>query len=126
MAKKIATSRRKTSRPTRGGGTRPTQAPPEPLPKPSVASVVLKQVTKQPLTVGLLANPPRINRPKRIHPRRFLPRIGEGEERAFRSSTPSLLHVAAMAVSPNDDVKLALDTELIGPGQHQTASNVGE
>jgi len=33
---------------------------------------------------------------------------------------------AAVAVSPGDDVKIVLDTELIGARQNKTASNVGE
>ena len=118
--------RRKTSRRRAGASPAPAHGAPASLPKPSVATITLKEVTKQPTRVGLMARPPRIDRPKRIHARRFLPRLAEGEERAFRSSTPPLLHVAAMAVSPNDDVKLATDTELIGPGQNKTASNVGE
>jgi len=123
MAKKGARTRRVTGRLKRG---RTVRAETVSLPKPSVATIVLKQVTKQPLKVGLLAKPPRINRPKRIHPRRFLPRVAEGEERAFRSSTPPLLHIAALAASPGDELKIALDTELVGPSQNQTASNVGE
>src|SRR5678815_5561587 len=111
MAKKRARTRRVTRRLKRG---RTVRAETVSLPKPSVATIVLKQVTKQPLKVGLLAKPPRINRPKRIHPRRFLPRVAEGEERAFRSSTPPLLHIAALAASPGDELKIALDTELAG------------
>jgi hypothetical protein len=99
MAKKTA-RRRSVTRRQKGARKAPTES--VSLPKPSVATVVLKQVTKQPHKVGLLAKPPRINRPKRIHPRRFLPRIAEGEERAFRSTTPPLLHVAALAASPGD------------------------
>ncbi len=122
MAKKASAKRvlRRSSRPRR------TTAGPAELPKPSVATVVVKQATRQPHKVGLLAKPPRIDRPKRIHPRRFPPRIPEGEERALRSATPPLAHVAALAASPGDELKIALDTELAGPGQNRTASNVGE
>jgi hypothetical protein len=72
------------------------------------------------------ARPPRIARAKRIHSRRFPPRPLEGEERAFHSTTEPLAAFAALAVSAGDDVKITLDTELTGPAQQQTASNVGE
>jgi hypothetical protein len=96
------------------------------LPKPSVATIVINAATRQLHKVTMRARPPRIARPKRIHSRRFPPRALEGEERAFHSTTEPLAAFAAMAVSPGDDVEIILDTELAGPGQQQTASNVGE
>ena len=123
MAKKTVRRRGTARRSTRA---RKTTTGPAVLPKPSVATVILKQVTKQVPRVALLAKPPRIDRPKRIHPRRFLPRVAEGDERAFRSSTPALLQVAALAVPAGEELKIVLDTELTGPGQNRTASNVGE
>jgi hypothetical protein len=96
------------------------------LPKPSVGTIVIKETGKQPLKVAMLASPPRINRPKRIHPRRFPRRVPEGDERAFHSSTQPLANAVMAAASPGDDVKLVLNTELNGPGKNKTASNVGE
>lgn len=95
-------------------------------PKPSVATVVIKEASKLPHTLATLVSPPRIARPKRIHPRRFPPRTLEGEERAFHSTTAPRAAVAALAVSPGDEVKIVMDTPLVGPGTQQTASNVGE
>src|SRR5437867_11323849 len=123
MAKKAAVRRRGIRRPRE---PRKSTTASISLPKPSVGTVTVKQATKQPHKVGLLAKPPRIDRPKRIHPRRFPPRIAEGEERAFRSGTPPLANIAALAVSPGEELKITLDTELIGPGENRTASNVGE
>jgi hypothetical protein len=122
----MAKKRSSTRRASRSRKARAAAAGPAPLPRPSVATVVVKPATRQPHRVGLLARPPRIDRPKRIHPRRFLPRVAEGEERALRSATPALGHVAAVAVAPGDELKIVLDTELTGPGQNRTASNVGE
>lgn len=121
MAKKKAKKRRRSAK---KAAAKPDTLPQ--LPKPSVGTIVIKEASKQPLKVPMLARPPRIRRPQRIHSRRFPPRVREGEERAFHSATAPLADVAAMAVSPADDVKIVLDTELTGPGQNQTASNVGE
>lgn len=117
----------KKKKPTKPNSARKkTVKTPPKLPKPSVASIVIKEVSRQPHRVTLLARAPRIDRPKRIHARRFLPRIPEGEERAFHSATEPLAAFAARAVSPGDNVTIVLDTELTGPGQNKTASNVGE
>ena len=102
------------------------QPGPAPLPKPAVASVVIKQAAKQVTRVRTLAQPPRIDRPRRIHPRRFPPRIEEGEERAFHGPKLGLASFAARAVSPADDVKIVVNTELAAAGKNRTASNVGE
>jgi hypothetical protein len=74
----------------------------------------------------MLARPPRNARPPRIHPRRFPPGILEGEEHAFHSTTQPLAAFAAAPVSPGDDVKIVLDTELVGARQNKTAGSVGE
>ena len=104
------------------------KTPPQPpkLPKPSVATVTIKEASRQLLDVKMLARPPRATRPARIHRRRFPPRVFEGEERAFHSTTQPMAAFAAIAVSPGDEVKIALDTELVAARQNKTAANVGE
>jgi hypothetical protein len=54
------------------------------------------------------------------------PRVAEGVERAFHSTTESRTVALAMAAAPGDELKIVLDTELKEPGQNQTASNVDE
>jgi hypothetical protein len=96
------------------------------LPGPSVATIVIREATRRTHPVRTRARPPRIAHVERIHRRRFPPRALEGEERAFHSTTEPLATFAAAAVAPGDDIKVLLDTELVGPGQQRTASNVGE
>jgi len=72
-----------------------------------------------------LSAPPRFQKPKRIHPRRFLPLTGEGVEREFHSTSTRAL-LAPVASNPADDVKIVLNSELAEAGQEHTASNVGE
>src|SRR4051812_31442768 len=122
MAKKQPRSSKAPKSSTRGK----KPAAPAKLPKPVVGSVVVQQATKQPVAVRTRATPPRIDRPQRIHARRFPPRVAEGEERAFHSTTVSMRGASAMAASPGEDVRIVLNTELTGPGKSRTASNVGE
>jgi hypothetical protein len=73
--------------------------------------------------------PPRYaNKQKRIHPRHVLPLIREGKERAFHStSEQASLRAARLApLAATDELVLVKNTELTGPTQQQTASNVGE
>ncbi len=68
--------------------------------------------------------PPKITRPKSIHPRRLLPFVAEGKERPTHS-----LGTRAIIRSPNDaaqDIQVVLNTPLVQPAQKRTASNVGE
>lgn len=68
--------------------------------------------------------PPKITRPKRIHPRRMLPFVREGVERQFHS-----LNVRAdirQADEPGQDIQVVLNTELAQPGENHVAGNVGE
>jgi hypothetical protein len=68
--------------------------------------------------------PPRITRPKRIHPRHLLPFVAEGVERHRHS-----LNTRAIIQRPEDfgqDIQITLNTPLTQPGQNRTASNVGE
>lgn len=77
-----------------------------------------------PVRVEHLGAPPRITRPKSIHPRRLLPFVAEGQERPFHSlSTRAIIH------SPKDaaqDIQILLNTALVQPALNHTASNVGE
>jgi hypothetical protein len=82
----------------------------------------------RPITVKHLDRPPTIvNKQKRIHRRHLLPLIREGIEREFHSLTPPLRAFAMQApAAATQDVMLVLNTELSGPAQQDTASNVGE
>src|ERR1700687_5258088 len=96
-----------------------------------VGTVRLESVAKQPFKVKHLPLPPKFDKPKRIHPRRVLPFIREGLERQFHSTTRSATLEMAKSVAepfalPGEDVVLKLDSELIQPGQEETASNVDE
>src|SRR5687768_15198821 len=53
----------------------------------AVADVAIREPTKKPKLVKALAAPPTITRPKRIHRRRFPPRVHEGQERQMFSVT---------------------------------------
>lgn len=83
---------------------------------------------KGPLSVVLLSDPPTIERPKRIHPRHLLPLVREGTERQFHSTTrDARLESRPIEVQASSaDVKLVVNTELVEPATHHTASNVGE
>ncbi len=52
-----------------------------------VGAFVIRETTRQPHALKALAKPPTVNRPQRIHPRRFPPRVLEGEERGVHSTT---------------------------------------
>src|SRR3984893_13121128 len=83
---------------------------------------------KKPIQVKHLDAPLRFVRRDRIHPRRVLPRVKEGKERAFPSVTrPVAYHLQpAGRRATTDDLTLVTNTELTGPGQKQLASSVGE
>jgi hypothetical protein len=82
------------------------------------------------VTVQLLAAPPKFVKPSGIHPRRLLPLIREGAEREFHSVTPEAfmrpLGMASRAAAAGEEIAVVTHTELAGPGQKKTASNVGE
>jgi hypothetical protein len=90
-----------------------------------VASLVIAETTETPVAVKSLATPPTVDKPRRIHPRRFPPRIPEGEDREMHSITRAAFAAAAVP-SPGEDLAVVLDTELKKPGLQKTASNVGE
>jgi hypothetical protein len=71
-----------------------------------------------------LNSPPRIIKPKRIHARRLLPFVAEGQERQFHSSsTRAIIHPAE---DTGQDIQVVLNTPLSQPAQNQTSSNVNE
>jgi hypothetical protein len=80
------------------------------------------------VTVRHLDQPPKIvNKQKKIHRRHVLPLIEEGPEREFHSTTPSLRAMAMTTpMAATDEVALIVNSELSGPAQQDTASNVGE
>ena len=82
------------------------------------------QATIRVMEVRHLDSPPRITKPKRIHARRLLPFIAEGEERNVHS-----LDTRAFIARPEDasqNLQIALNAPLTQPAQNRTASNVGE
>src|SRR5215469_17097216 len=100
-------------------------------PPAAEVGIRLRATSAKPIQVAHLDTPPRYKRRERIHPRRFLPRVKEGNERAFHSSTtPVVFHQArpltALQRAATDDLTLIVNTELVEPGQQQLASNVGE
>ena len=71
-----------------------------------------------------LDSPPKITRPKRIHPRRLLPFVAEGKERGIHSLSPRAFIALRQDAAP--DIQVALNTTLTLPAQKQTSSNVNE
>src|SRR5208337_1070319 len=68
--------------------------------------------------------PPKVTKPKSIHPRRLLPFVAPGQERPFHSlNTRAIIHGALDATQ---DIQIAVNTPIPEPGQKRTASNVGE
>ena len=81
-------------------------------------------VAVRPVKVRHLDMPPKITKPKRIHPRRVLPFVPEGKERGVHSmDTRAFIHPREAA---GQDIQITLNTALTQPGQNQTASNVDE
>src|SRR4051794_36702714 len=69
-------------------------------------------------------SPPKITRPKRIHPRRLLPFVAEGRERAVHSLSSRVLIASRAEAAP--DIQVVLNTPLTQPAQNRTSSNVNE
>src|SRR3984893_2423749 len=78
----------------------------------------------QPVQVRHLDVPPKVDRPKRIHPRRVLPFVREGRERETHSLNTRA--VIREAEGPGVEIKDVLNTALTEPGQNHVAGNVGE
>lgn len=93
------------------------------------APIKLRAAFKKPVEVAHKAQPPKVARPRPIHPRRILPRVREGVERAFHSTTPrAVLRPALITprLAMGDDLAIVLQSTLGAPGQQDFASNVGE
>jgi hypothetical protein len=98
---------------------------------PPPAAFRLSAPTREVIQVTHTQAPPPYQKRERIHPRRILPRVKEGLEREFHSSTREVAFHPPLAVSATmraatDDLALVTNTELTGPGGQQLASNVGE
>jgi len=97
--------------------------------KKAAATPVLQFKTTTTIQVKHLDQPPKVKRPTGIHARHLLPLIRTGAEREFHSTTAqaeirSMAMLAPMAAT--DELTIATNTPLDGPGQQQVASNVGE
>ena len=96
----------------------------------------LKPVAAKPMQVKHHDVPPPHEKRQSIHRRRVLPRVKEGKERAFHSTTREISFTlqralpggkrAAGAGAGTDDLAIVTNTELTQPGQQQLASSVGE
>ena len=103
---------------------------PPPTTPPSSAQP-LARPAQQPVKVTKLQAPPTFVKPKRVHPRRYLPLTREGAERSFHSSWRETTYLAARALAlpaqdESQDIGLFTNSVLSEPGKQQTASNVGE
>jgi hypothetical protein len=112
---------------------KPAGRAPRRKPQPSTKAKALHVPSAQPVQVTHLNQAPQFIKPKRIHPRRVLPLIREGLEREFHSLTPPAffqfyqpLAMASLAAAATGELVITTNTELISPGQKQTASNVDE
>ena len=99
--------------------------------KAPVASFRLSAVAAAPITVQHHNVPPPYVKRERIHARRLLRRVGEGQERDFHSQTREIGYHLQMAMpmgrrDTTDDLVLSINSELSGPGSQQLASSVGE
>ena len=90
----------------------------------TVKPMSLKPAASGVVTLKHLDSPPKIQRAKRIHARRLLPFVREGQERGIHSSTWAA--TIRPADSPDQELTVFLNTELTGPAQNQTGSNVDE
>jgi hypothetical protein len=91
----------------------------------------LTSSSAKPVVVEHHAVPPRHEKRQSIHRRRRLPRVKEGKERAFHSTSRDIaFHLQrSMPVgtrAATDDLSIQTNSELTQPGQQQLASSVGE
>jgi hypothetical protein len=91
----------------------------------TIHPIRLRPVAAAPVQIRHLPVPPRIEKPKKIHRRHLLPRVREGVEREFHSTTPPLA-LAAAPRGTGTDISLVGNIPLLSPGQQSTASSVGE
>jgi hypothetical protein len=91
--------------------------------KPKVGSLAMS-APRGPVVVQPRDTPPPVNRPKRIHSRRLLPFVREGQERERHS-----LNVRAFIAAPQaagQEVRIVRNTPLPQPGLNHVAGAVGE
>ncbi len=98
---------------------------------PTARGIPLDSPSRTAVQVSHLDSPPKFVKPRRIHPRRILPLVREGYERGFHSATlainaPIVRRFAEPALQPGVDILISTNTELSGPGEQLTASNVDE
>jgi hypothetical protein len=86
----------------------------------------LRAVTGSNVELRHLDKPAIVVRKPRIHPRRLLPLVREGSERAFHSHTPATLIRALSRAAAADDLNVALNSELTEPGAQRVSANVNE
>jgi hypothetical protein len=97
----------------------------------SIAAVKIQSPTAKVIGVKHLAEPPKFIRPKRIHPRRGIPMVPEGEESIVHSDTPEAAfaqphEMAAPAAAANQNLAIVHQTSLTALAARDTAGNVGE
>ena len=116
MAKKryAKASKRKTPRPVTTG-----------------VAIRLRPVAGGKIQVKHLAKPPKVVRPKGVHPRRVLPLVREGKDRQFLNAsrqvsfhTPASMDLAPL--SPASDLSVVTNSPLTQPAQQDVAATVGE
>src|SRR5947209_1993201 len=91
----------------------------------------LVQDRLSPVAVRYAAAPPPAARSDNIHPRRILPKVLEGREREFHSSTRAISFAppamrAFSAGGSAGDLAIQVNTPLPEPALQSLASNVGE
>jgi hypothetical protein len=109
----------------------PANKPPAGRIKASVASFKVTATTARPITVEHHKVPPAYEQRERIHARRILRRVKEGQERDFHSQTREIGYHLQMAMpsgprDTTDDLVLVVNSELTQPATQQLASSVGE
>jgi hypothetical protein len=94
------------------------------------AEMQLVTPTAQPVVVKHLNAPPPHEQRRRIHPRRFLPRVKQGRLRQFPSATRSVSYHLQMAGAglraTSDDLTLVTNAELPQPATQRLAAAVNE
>src|SRR5882672_633578 len=112
--------------------SKPADGKPKATPtKTPVASFQLSPTAAKPITVQHHNVPPPNVKRERIHARRLLRRVAEGQERDFHSHTREVGYHLQMAMpmgrrDTTDDLVLVVNSELPQPGTQQLASSVGE
>lgn len=112
----------------KGGTKQPTR---ETVVRAGSEGARLRAPSGKPVQVRHVDVPPPHARRERIHRRRVLPRVTEGRERQFHSTTREIAQHLQRALpagvrAASDSVVIAANTALADPGQRQLASSVGE